>query len=76
MIAEHDRVILTDDMKPDGLMAGDVGTVVHVYRDRRAFEVEFVSLDGTTVAVVTVGADHVRPARHNEIAHARLLAVA
>jgi hypothetical protein len=76
MIAEHDRVILTADIEPDGLMVGDVGTVVHIYRDRRAYEVEFVSLDGTTAAVVAVAADRVRPVRHNEIAHARALAVA
>ncbi len=31
MIAEHDRVVLTSDLPENGLMAGDVGTVVHVY---------------------------------------------
>ena len=76
MIAEHDRVVLTADLPADGLTAGDVGTVVHVYRGGKAFEVEFVSLDGVTAAVVTVEAPQVRPVRPHEIAHARALAVA
>jgi len=76
MIAEHDRVVLSADMPRDGLMAGDVGTVVHVYRGGRTFEVEFVSLDGKTAAVVTVAKRQVRTVRENEIAHARVLAVA
>jgi hypothetical protein len=47
-----------------------------LYRDGAAFEVEFVALDGATAAVVTVEASNLRPVRHNEIAHARPLAVA
>ena len=76
MIAEHDRVVLTADIPAEGLAAGDVGTAVHVYRGGKAFEVEFVALDGATAAVVTVEARHVRAVRSHEIAHARALAVA
>jgi hypothetical protein len=76
MIAEHDRVVLKVDLPDEGLTVGDVGTVVNVYRDGKAFEVEFVSLVGATAAVVTVEAAQVRPVRRNEIAHARALAVA
>jgi hypothetical protein len=76
MIREHDRVVLKDDLGEADLVAGDVGTVVHVYRGRKAFEVEFVSLGGRTAAVVTVAAARVRAVRRNEIAHARTLAVA
>ena len=76
MMAEHNRAVLTADLPSEGLAAGDVGTVVHVYRDGEAFEVEFVSLDGETAAVVTVKAAQVRPVRRHEIAHARALAVA
>jgi hypothetical protein len=53
---------------------GDVGWVVLVHRDRAGFEVEFVTLAGETVAVVTVPARAVRPVAPNEIAHARLVA--
>jgi len=51
-----------------------VGTVVHVYRDGAAFEVEFVALDGETIAVATVELFDVRPAAHREITHARQVA--
>ena len=32
MLKEHERVILTTSLPDEGLEAGDVGTVVHVYR--------------------------------------------
>ena len=70
---ELDRVVLTEPIPAEGLEAGDVGTVVHVYRDGRAFEVEFTTLDGKTAAVVTVEASDVRPVGRREITHARAL---
>jgi uncharacterized protein DUF4926 len=73
-IKEHDRVVLTADVPGEKLAAGDVGTVVHVYRERNAFEVEFVSLDGETVAVVTLERAQIRPVEHREITHARRVA--
>jgi hypothetical protein len=73
MIKEHDRVVLTSELSEEGLKAGDVGTVVHVHKDGAAFEVEFVALDGETVAVATLAASCVRPARKREISHARSL---
>jgi len=68
---EHDRIVLTTDLPVEKLAAGDVGTVVHVYREGEAFEVEFVALDGETVAVVTLESTQVRPVEHREITHAR-----
>ena len=76
MMAEHDRVVLRTDLPDEGLAAGDVGTIVHVYRGAKAFELEFVSLAGKSAAVVTVESSQVRPVRRNEIAHARTLALA
>jgi hypothetical protein len=38
--------------------------------------VEFTSLDGDTIAVVTLMANQVRPAQTGEIAHVRALAAA
>jgi Domain of unknown function (DUF4926) len=61
VIKEHDRVVLTHPLPAERLEAGDVGTVAHVYPDGRAFEVEFVALDGHTTAVATVPTDHLRP---------------
>ena len=68
---ETERVILNKPMPNDRLEAGDVGTVVHVYRDGSAYEVEFTTLDGRTAAVVTVDAGDVRPVSRREISHAR-----
>ena len=76
MIKEHERVVLTAGVAAEGLEAGDVGTVVHVYRDGRAYEVEFTTLAGKTAAVVTLESSQVRPVADREITHARELAPA
>lgn len=73
-IREHDRVVLKADLPAEKLAAGDVGTVVHVHRDGKAYEVEFVALDGETVAVVTLEHSQVRPVERREITHARRVA--
>ena len=44
-INEHERVILTGALPLHHLAAGDVGTVIPMYDDTAAFEVEFVALD-------------------------------
>jgi hypothetical protein len=74
MIAEHERVVLTASVPTEGLECGDVGTVVHVYKDGLAYEVEFTTLDGKTAAVATLEAAQVRPVGNREITHARQLA--
>jgi hypothetical protein len=42
-----------------------------VYADGKAFEVEFTTLDGKTVAVATVAAAAARPVTGHEITHSR-----
>ncbi len=71
MIKELERVVLTTDLPEYGLEQGDIGTVVLVHRDDKGYEVEFVTLDGETVAVASLYAKQVRPIAHREIAHAR-----
>ena len=73
MINEHDRVVLKTDVETERLKAGDVGTVVHVYKKGKAYEVEFMTLNGETVTVTTLLASQVRPIEPREIAHARAL---
>lgn len=51
-----------------------VGTVVHIYPNGKAFEVEFTTLDGQTAAVATVEVASVRPVTGREITHSRELA--
>ena len=71
MIKEHSRAVLKSAVPAAGLEAGDVGTIVHLYRDGLAYEVELTTLEGNTAAVVTVEAPQVRPVRKREITHAR-----
>ena len=73
MIKEHDQVVLTTNLPNDGLEAGDVGTVVHIYRDGLAYEVEFMTLHGDTYAVTTLETAQIRPISNHEITHAREL---
>lgn len=55
MFEELDTVILIHDIAERGLKRGDIGAVVHVYDDGRAYEVEFVdSTSGSTVALLTL----------------------
>ncbi len=73
-VEELDEVVLAADLPEHGLSAGDIGTVVFVHWGNAAFEVEFATLEGETVAVLTVRASQVRPVRPREIAHARQMA--
>jgi len=73
MIKELDTVVLTADLPEHGLLRGDLGTVVLVH-DGGGYEVEFVTLDGETIAVVSLFANQVRPVGPREIAQARAVA--
>ena len=75
MIKEHDRVVLLEDVTEEGLLASDVGSVVHIYRKGEAFEVEFMTLDGGTVAVVTLLSSQIRAVSKRDITHVRELAI-
>ncbi len=73
MIKELDQVVLQTDLPEHGLQQGDIGTVVLIHQSGAGYEVEFVALDGETVAVVSLAASHVRPIAHREIAHVRAI---
>ncbi len=73
MIEEHERAVLLIDLPEYNLKAGDVGTVVHVYTDSAAYEIEFFTIDGHTLDVVTVEAGQVRPVSRRDVMHAREL---
>jgi hypothetical protein len=70
---ELQTVVLTRDLPEHGLVAGDVGAVVRVHAPD-AYEVEFISGEGRTVAVATLQASDVRQLQEREILHARHLA--
>lgn len=61
MIRELDTVVLVRDLQEHGLTQGDVGAVVHCYKDGATFEVEFVTGEGSTFAVLSLSRQEVRP---------------
>ena len=76
MIKELDSVVLTTALTEHGLTSGDIGTVVLVHEGSAGYTVEFMTLAGSTVAVVTLLAHQLRPIARDEIAHARTVAAA
>lgn len=70
MFEELETIVLARDIEKYGLKKGDVGTVVALYNDK-AVEVEFVTTNGKTIAVVTLALDDVRSTNRNEIFHVR-----
>lgn len=49
-----DVVALTTDLPEENLLSGQVGTIVEVYNDGEAFEVEFVNVKGETYGLLTL----------------------
>jgi hypothetical protein len=73
MIRELDNVVLTTDLPEHDLKRGDLGTVVLIHQNDKGYEVEFVTLDGETVAVVSLFRSQLRPIGRREIAQARMM---
>lgn len=49
-----DVVALKTDLPEENLLQGQVGTIVEIYNDGEAFEVEFVDKDGHTYGLLTL----------------------
>ncbi len=71
MFEELDTVVLSNNIEKYGLKRDDVGTVVHVYKNGKAFEVEFVNAEGKTIALLTLTPDDIRCLARTEILHVR-----
>ena len=76
MIKEHDCVVLTEDLPEEKMRSGDIGTVVHIHQGGTGYEVEFMTLAGETVAVITLLPTQIRPIARGDIAHVRDLQAA
>jgi hypothetical protein len=74
MIRELDTIVLTRDIDEYSLKQGDIGAVVHCYGDGAAFEVEFVTAEGKTIALLTLDQADIRPIGGREVLHVRELA--
>lgn len=68
---ELETAVLTADLPDHGLRAGDMGTVVHIHGKGEGYEIEFFTLTGDTIDVVTVNASQVRAVTEHDVAHAR-----
>jgi hypothetical protein len=71
MIKEFETIVLSRDLPELGLSRGDIGAVVHSYKSGESYEVEFVTGEGKTIALVTLEEKDIRPMNPNEILHVR-----
>ncbi len=76
MTKELDTIVLSRDLSEHGLKHGDIGTVVHRYKGGESFEVEFITGQGDTIAVVTLKSEDMRTMQDKEILHVRKLQAA
>ena len=67
-----ETVALTRDFPEHGLQAGDLGAIVQVL-GQDGFEVEFVTANGRTQALVTLGAADIRHLEANDLVAVRRL---
>ena len=77
MFKEHEQIVLTDHVKGhenEELSPGDVGFIVHIHQGGEAYIVEFMSLEGDTIALATVLSSQVRAVTRADITHARTIA--
>ena len=74
MFKEHEQIVLTAGIRGDGgvdLKRGDVGAIVHIPPGGQALVVEFIALDGDTLAIATVLPSQARPVSGGDMTHAR-----
>jgi len=76
MIQEHESIVLTVNLPSSGLEVGDIGVVIHIHQNGKAFEVEFLTFDGDTIAIETLEQTQIRPIQAREIPHVREIVVA
>lgn len=74
MIHELDTIVLTVDLLEHGLKKDDVGVVVSVHKNAAGYEVEFVTLGGETVGVISLTPAQIRSIGRRELPHVRAMA--
>ena len=77
-IKEHSYAVLTRDVPEEGLRRGDVGVVVDIHREADGkvvgYTLETFTIEGESVAVVSVLAEAVRPTTAADVTTARQVA--
>jgi len=74
MIKELDTVVLDVDLPEYHLEKGDIGTVVLIHQNHKGYEVEFITLEGETLVVISLFPSQIRGVKKREIPHVRLVA--
>ncbi len=74
LFKELETVVLTEDIPTQDLRRGDIGAIVHTYQNPEGYEVEFVTLGGETIAVMTLLPSQIRHADKRELPHVRAVA--
>jgi hypothetical protein len=74
MIKELYTVVLDVDLPEYHLEKGDIGTVVLVHQNNKGYEVEFITLEGETLVVISLFPSQIRTVQKREIPHVRLVA--
>ncbi|MBU2830430.1 DUF4926 domain-containing protein [Acidithiobacillus ferriphilus] len=72
MIRELDTVMLIKDRPSEGLVKGDVGSVVFIHEGGKAFEVEFLTMTGDPLGVLTLAVDEIQPVSARDVPHVRV----
>ena len=67
MFKEIEVVELAHDIKGHNLKKGERGTIVEIYKDGEAYEVEFIAPDGKTSILLTLIPDDIRPIINKEV---------
>ncbi|MBI5879272.1 MAG: DUF4926 domain-containing protein [Chloroflexi bacterium] len=76
-IALLEVIVATISAPADGVLAGDIGTVVEIYTvPTRAYDVEFVNPDGSTRALLTLAPEQVRRLSATDVMTTRPMALA
>jgi len=73
MFNELETVVINKDIPEYGLISGDIGAIVHIYENSSVVEVEFISGAGSSVGVITLPKEDLRPIANDEILHVREL---
>ena len=72
LIQGLDIVILLKNRPNEDLVKGDVGSVVFIDEGGKAFEVEFTTLAGDPLGVLTLAEDEIRPVSARDVPHVRV----
>lgn len=72
---EFDLVVLNENIPNQRLKIGDVGTIITVLCEGKAYEVEFVTYTGEPLAVETLLPHQIREVRPSEVMAVRDTAV-